>query len=224
MAGIATPDCMHSQQLKIAAVVEADSQKAGIRGLVAGFAGSGESCREVVGILSALVVALVAGITIPRRSLVDVVNMTGNAVLGCMRSQQLKIAAVVETDSQKAGIRCLVADFAGCRESRGDMVGILSALVIALVAGITIPRRSLIDVVNMTGSAVLGCMRSQQLKIAAVIGIGTRETKIRDAVTVIAGSRTSSGRVVRIQGAQVILYMAGITADRAAFEIPVGMT
>ncbi len=101
-----------------------------------------------------------------------------------------------------------MTEFAVCRKPGCDMVRVLRALVIVLMARITFLWSPLVDVVYMAGAAVQGGMGSKQWIKDTVIQTGSAEAWIGDPVAFLADCRKTGGNVVRILGGLVIVLMA----------------
>lgn len=99
------------------------------------------------------------------------------------------------------------------------MIGIPGVLVIALMAGKTILRSSLIDVVHMTGAAVQGGVGSKQRIENAVIKDGPAEARIGYPVTVLADRGEPGRNVVWVLGGLIIVLVAADTGERTGEDV-----
>lgn len=101
-----------------------------------------------------------------------------------------------------------MAQGAGSGESRRHVVGIGSALIIPLVAGVAVRRRSRILAIDVAAGAGHGGMGAGERKTGAVV-IETGRNPRRRVVAYLALLRKPGGCVVRIVGVLEILEVTG---------------
>ena len=116
-----------------------------------------------------------------------------------------------------------MTEFAVGRKPGCDMVRVLRALVIVLMARITFLWSPLVDVVYMAGAAVQGGMGSKQWIKDVMIQAGPAEARIGYPVAFLAERGEACGNVVRIPGAFIISLVAVDTKDRKAEDVFAGM-
>lgn len=94
--------------------------------------GSRETGGHVVGIRDGLILGLVTGVTISRRSREHSVDVALRALDGCVRSGEWELRRVVVERSRCPGRR-VVTHFALLRETRGRVIGVGGRVVVRQV-------------------------------------------------------------------------------------------
>ena len=119
---------------------------------MAGCAGRGETCGDVIGIGCSGEVCFVAGVAIRRRADEDVVDVAGCAGDCDVGASERERSVVVIEDSPRPG-GCCMARGAGGRKFGGDVIGIGCSSEICLMTSVTISRDGFEVVVGMALSA-----------------------------------------------------------------------
>ena len=191
------------------------------RGVVAGNACGGESCRNVIWIRGAAVIGFVARVAVSRRAgklVVDVARRAGDGGVGAGERER-RLVVIEHRAGPRRGV---VAGGTSGWESAGDVVGIGCAGEIGFVARVAIGRGALEDVVDVAGRARYGGM-----------GAGEREGRLAvieccarpRCCGVASGACCGESRidVVGICGRGVFVLMARVAIGRSGLVVVVSV-
>ena len=126
-------------------------------------------------------------------------------------------------EGRSGPIRGGVAELAILRETGGDMVRIVGALVVLQVAGIAGGAQAFVDAARMALNASRGDVLAGQRERGLGGVIEFRAGPIDGGVALRAILREASGGVIRIGGALIVLQVAGIAGRGQRSVLAVGM-